>query len=462
MKKKKVLIILSLFFMFICNVSAKEELKPAWKNDDISMEYTETLTEVSEGYLMGGYDEDFLAHIAKFDKNGKEVKNLTLEKDFTIVGINEKNGSYYVVALDDNWYITVYKLSTNLEIEDSIKTTYYLYDWNDVVYFGDESITITSLGWYKFEGVADSLDKQYLLLSVDYDLKNYKAIEFKEDWNDNLDLLNDYYPEEYEYLFMEQYFGTWIPIPIDFVKTQDSVVVVYKRSATDLTGTVISFFDWDNGNNYNSVEKENIAWWYVDVALFDNYVYAVGTNYNNIDIYDLNGNLIDSFDVKDLYSDKEDDDISISVDNIISDEDGIVVSYTVCDVVDNCSVNCKNGILRYSKPYNVVAKTDGNGTVKVSSDTNYTGSDVTFTIEPREGYVLDKVKVTDSDGNVVVFKDNTFTMPSSDVTIEVTFVKKDVTKNPDTSDIAIIGSIIIIVAGVVLTLVNLRKIKELE
>lgn len=35
-------------------------------------------------------------------------------------------------------------------------------------------------------------------------------------------------------------------------------------------------------------------------------------------------------------------------------------------------------------------------------------------------------------------------------------------KNPNTSDIAIIGSIIVIVAGVLLTLVNLRKLKELE
>lgn len=456
MKKKKIIFILSLFFLLICNVNA-EELKSSWKNDNISIEYTETLTKVSDGYLMGGYDEDFLAHIAKFDKNGKEVKSLTLEKDFTIVGINEKDGSYYVVAIDDNWYITVYKLSTNLEIEDSVKTTYYLYDWNDVVYFGDNTITITSLGWYKFEGVADSQDKQYLLLNVDYDLKNYNAVEFKEDWNDNLDLLNKYYPEEYEYLFMEQYFGESNPIPIDFVKTDNGAVVVYKHTATDLTGTDIYFF---NDDNFQYILKEKVAWWYVDVALLDDYIYAVGTNYNNIDIYDLNGNLIDSFDVKDLYSDKEAEDISISIDNIISDEDGIVISYTVCDVVDNCSVNCKNGILRYSKPYNVTTKTDGNGEVKVSSDTNYTGTDVTFTVEPKEGYVLKEVKVTDSDGNVVVFTDYTFTMPSSDVTIEATFIKEE--NNPDTSDIAIIGCIIIIVLGVVLTLVNLRKLRELE
>ena len=28
-------------------------------------------------------------------------------------------------------------------------------------------------------------------------------------------------------------------------------------------------------------------WWYVDVVIFDDLIYAVGTNYNNIDIYDM-------------------------------------------------------------------------------------------------------------------------------------------------------------------------------
>ena len=53
------------------------------------------------------------------------------------------------------------------------------------------------------------------------------------------------------------------------------------------------------------------------------------------------------------------------------------------------------------------------------------------TATDKEGYVLGVVKVTDKDGNVLTFTDYKFTMPSSDVTIEATFLPE----NPETSDL---------------------------
>ena len=94
--------------------------------------------------------------------------------------------------------------------------------------------------------------------------------------------------------------------------------------------------------------------------------------------------------------------------------------------------------------YNIITKTDGNGTITPSKNFSSSGEDVTFTVTPNKGYVLGEVKVTDSAGNIIIFTDYTFTMPSADVTIEAHFTK--VVPNPPTSAINI--GITIILCGI--------------
>lgn len=55
------------------------------------------------------------------------------------------------------------------------------------------------------------------------------------------------------------------------------------------------------------------------------------------------------------------------------------------------------------------------------------GQPVKVTVTPDKNYELASIKVTDASGAEVTVKDNTFTMPGSDVTVEVTFkeMKKD-------------------------------------
>lgn len=86
-------------------------------------------------------------------------------------------------------------------------------------------------------------------------------------------------------------------------------------------------------------------------------------------------------------------------------------------------------ILKYYFTYNIDTKVDGKGNIKVIN-TSKSGDSVTFEVTPEEGYVLGVVKVTDKNGNVLTFTSNTFTMPNSDVTIEVTFLPE----NPNTTD----------------------------
>ncbi len=116
-----------------------------------------------------------------------------------------------------------------------------------------------------------------------------------------------------------------------------------------------------------------------------------------------------------------------------------------------------NKVVKLSLDYEVATKVEGKGNVKVINRSG-AGEGVTFVVEPAKGYVLGVVKVTDANGNVIEFNDYTFTMPSSDVLIEVEFVKE----NPNTTDIAIITIIsLAIIFGVVLLNLN-KKYKWLK
>lgn len=460
MKKTKYLILnLLLLFLLIMPVHAettKGGFENSWTNSEISIAYQEALIEVEDGYLIGGYNDDFLGHIVKINNKGKEIDNLTLEDNFTVVGLHEKDGKYYAITLDDWWFISLYILDENLDVIDSIKTDYYLYDYNDVVYFADNSVFITSLGFYNHEGVADENDNQFLMLEIGYDLKTTKITEYEDDWDINLEKLLDVYPIEYYFLFQNKSFRE---VPINATTNNKIIAMIQKNSATDGTGTALKIYDYENGELVNNHYIEKALWWYVDLTIIEDYIYAIGTNYNNIDVFDLEGNLVEQIDLRTLYPEKKLEEVHISADNITPLDDGFVLTYSVCDIVDDCAVNCKNSILEYRKPYNVITKTDGNGTIKASKETEYKGNEITFTITPNKGYVLSEVKVTDSKGNILKFKDYSFTMPSADVTIEAIFTKEEQKeeKNPETSDMIVICSIAVIISGVLLTYINIKK-----
>ncbi len=105
--------------------------------------------------------------------------------------------------------------------------------------------------------------------------------------------------------------------------------------------------------------------------------------------------------------------------------------------------------------YKIETKTDGNGTVKSEKVKAAGGEVIKFTVTPNEGYELGVIKVTDDKGNVVYFKDYTFTMPNANVLIEATFVKV----NPKTQDLAIGFTIVLFILSLVLILINQRKLK---
>ena len=78
--------------------------------------------------------------------------------------------------------------------------------------------------------------------------------------------------------------------------------------------------------------------------------------------------------------------------------------------------------------YNVTVEDTDNGSIRVSPSRASRGQTVTITVDPDEGYVLDRLIVRDSDGDRIDVEQKsstryTFEMPRGKVTIEATFVE---------------------------------------
>lgn len=110
-------------------------------------------------------------------------------------------------------------------------------------------------------------------------------------------------------------------------------------------------------------------------------------------------------------------------------------------------------LLRYLyKEYEIISKDNDNGTISVS-DTGRVGEKVTIKVEPKDGYKLKKIIVTDSNGDEIeVSSDGTFIMPDSEVTISTVFEKIDtIISNPETSSFIciVLGITAISILGIV-------------
>jgi len=81
-----------------------------------------------------------------------------------------------------------------------------------------------------------------------------------------------------------------------------------------------------------------------------------------------------------------------------------------------------------SSRFTVSVDSGKNGSVTVSPKRAEKGDTVTITVKPNEGYELDKLVVTDKNGDSIRLTDKgndkyTFTMPSGKVTVEATFTR---------------------------------------
>ena len=133
---------------------------------------------------------------------------------------------------------------------------------------------------------------------------------------------------------------------------------------------------------------------------------------------------------------------------------------TSTTVSNGGSVNLENGTVTQnktpsagyrpsSKRYSVSidAKNIENGSVKLSNSSAKKGATVTITVTPDAGYMLDKLTVTDKDGNKLALKNlgngkYSFTMPRGGVDVDASFKESDGSEpSVDTKETAIVLTI---------------------
>ena len=74
-----------------------------------------------------------------------------------------------------------------------------------------------------------------------------------------------------------------------------------------------------------------------------------------------------------------------------------------------------------AEEFTITVNPSENGTVVASASKAVAGTEITLTVTPAEGYVLDVLTVADASSNPVTVSNNKFTMPESNVTVSATF-----------------------------------------
>ncbi len=258
----------------------------------------------------------------------------------------------------------------------------------------------------------------------------------------------DIYPEEVEYFWYS------------------NVIVVgdYKYVVGEI---------YENGNYYGVLLKldseDEIVWYkkdqkinthYFDVTTSSNeyiavvsYTDTVPIGYartpdkvqTSIIIYDKDGNIYETHNVAD----------EIGVENV----DITQIATFGNEVVAQAFATDNNGtlssyVIKYTLHYAIKTDIKDEGNIEVAEYAK-NGEEVTFIVTPSEGFEIDYIKVTDNKGNTIVFTDYKFTMPSSDVIIEVKFKEK--IENPNTISKSILITTLFAVTTLFVSYKSLKK-----
>ena len=204
----------------------------------------------------------------------------------------------------------------------------------------------------------------------------------------------------------------------------------------------------------------------INPHIVGDYIVALGYSYDGSEVIvlDMEGTIIQKIQLDDEYYFLEGGDKSFMVSSLELDSDSI------CAITEDQNVfglefedpadvgerddRCYTKVNQvWYIPLTIETKTDGNGTVTAVPSSRY-GEDVSFTVTPKEGFVLGEVKVTDEFGNVVIFTDYHFTMPNANVVIDVTFLPE----NSETADIAIVALVVIALGTGIVLLKNRKRL----
>lgn len=427
--KKKFITIIILFMLSISTIKAQKIFDYDWSFDETNYNLGAGLNSViyvNNKYYTWHIDEyDYINIINEYDESGNLIKSYEPDIEAPIIDLIFYDNQF--IALDRN--TTIYKLDSNFQItsQTDTKEDYYIGSSMDELKIANNKI------YY--------LDKSnFYLYYTNYDLDTIKKIDLTEieSYQDLIKLAP--FISETDQMYFK--YMTYLYENADEEEYYEITDISKKNNLYYLTGysvidsnprSFIKIID----NELNTIWEENSRKISISTSLsfYKDYLVtmyiAPDKNYNTIrylKIYDRKNNLIS----EEQIPIRVEDEAPIA---IIPDDTGIVVKSiyrSVTPVVKSIVGFSENTIFidKFTvNIYDIYTKTDGNGTITVK-DTAIAGDTVSFSTTPNENYILKNLTITDELGNQIKIDNNTFIMPSSDVTITATFE----IKNPETID----------------------------
>ena len=201
--------------------------------------------------------------------------------------------------------------------------------------------------------------------------------------------------------------------------------------------------------NLNLIYNSKFLYYEKEVVhVYNNKIYVM-KDLTKINIYDMEGNLLESLNI---YNDlnKVYPDFNLNLNYFSIEDDSIFVDYYLVnprgidgvsgsrntDVRDNARseiADSENIVFKFKISYEVKKIDSSNGSFTYDRIINEDGDEIVqLRIEPKDGYVVDEIIVTDVNGERIEVTDNKFYMPSSDVIVEVKYKGGEYLPIPDT------------------------------
>ena len=432
-------------------------------DNDLNITSKNKLSDGSYVVYSYNYDKNE-AYVIKFDSNHKEIKRQVFEEDYGYNTDYVRKDNYYLYINSDSvkWdykYI-FYLVDENADIVDTyeiiVSSRYnnlHLAS-NNEIYTTNSSISYKiSIDNEKIVLVAEDAPKKDNNVVVDSD-----KIEFEEILNKEIGEFSDY---SFEYEKLENnYFAlyvTWYDYSAEdtvkiyefrYYDSSKKLLIEESYKKFDDLDKIYDSFLLNNNLGFLALIENNFYLVFLDENF--NVTSKINTKFSNLD---FNGGFVKILNNGIYVKFYEIMGTPCGIESVVDSES------TMLGFPDTSAGYCKHysnvGFQYYEFPFLIETKTDGNGTLVSSKKISDYGEEITFTVQPNKGYTLEKVIVTDKNGNVVTFTDNTFTMPSADVIIEATFLPE----NPPTSDLIVM---IVSFLGIFCLIICVLSSKKME
>lgn len=452
--KKMLMALITLFALpIMVNAEEAEFLEPikgsAYYDHMWTTNYTEKTTSINGINDVHEYDGGVAAiggvsgHYYNFDTSGKLLKDTSYndnnDEDWTnglFKKIFQVDGKTYAITKSvyistDKYETYLYEIKDNGELGEKITLT----SKNELIYQMDDLIIKVGKNniyffFYSYDGMA----------KLSKDFKNFEYVSYDEATNEDINEVGELLKLSEVENVIGEFDGGYVTSK-DIMDETDNTKYLYTKFTYHKGGVEKWSFNYAYynmfPNNVLSIEYNH----HIIIALFDK-------NYDAVLLtIDANGKIVESNKI-DSYFEGVEEFYYFKPQHLMYGDKGFYLSgyYFVKPTAPAPSSELLGGdpdfeelgalkqevLMYFEKKFIITSKTDGNGTVEHNDDLYY-NEDQSFKITPKEGYVIDEIKVTDPEtGKTVVYTDeHEFVMPLHDVHIEVTFVKQ-VVENPKT------------------------------